>query len=409
VPVEVVKAQRQPIAQYFETQGTLEAEQEVDLVARMAGPIVEMKTEEGQRVRQGDLLARMDDRELQAQLKVSQVRLDETRQSYERSKALLASGLTSQETVDQALANYQSAQGDLERLKVQVQYAEIRAPFSGLVVERYVKFAQHVTNNERLFRLSDFDPLLCPIQVPEKELPRLRPGQPAKLQVESWPDESFAARVLRVSPVVDAESGTVKVTLEVAGQGKLRPGMFASAYLEMESKPAALVIPKQALALDSLEDTVFVARDGVAERRTLRLGFRSQDLLEVLEGLSEGESVVVVGQDGLSAGTPVEIRAGRTATAEGGQTLAGGETAGAAGAATSAATGAAPASAEGSPRGRGGRPQGMGGGPPGGLDPAKMTPEQLEGIKERMRSRGLSDKEIEQRLKRMREGAGSGG
>lgn len=312
VPVEVAKVERRPIASYLETQGTLEAEKDVDLVARAAGPIVELSAEEGQKVTAGQLLARIDDREIRAQLEVAKVRLEETELAYQRAKKLHAGELVSEEALDQALASYQSAQGDYERLRVQLQYTEITAPFSGLIVTRYVRFAEHLANGARLFRISDFDPLLCPIQVPERELPRLRVGQTARLEVEAWGETAFDARVLRVSPVVDAATGTVRVTLEVKGQGKLRPGMFASVFLEMDRRPDALVIPKSALALDSLGDTVFVAEGGVAGggvavRRSLTLGFQNDDLLEVREGLSEGETVIVVGQDGLSEGTPIEI------------------------------------------------------------------------------------------------------
>ncbi|MCP3964321.1 MAG: efflux RND transporter periplasmic adaptor subunit [bacterium] len=404
VPVEVAAVARRPISSYLETHGTLEAENEVDLVARTAGPIVELLTEEGKTVREGDVLARIDDREIRAQLDVSRVRLEETRLAYERAKELQAGALVSQEALDQALANYQSAQGDFERLRVQMLYTEITAPFDGLVVERYVKFAEHLSSGSRLFRLSDFDPLLCPIQVPERELPRLRVGQSARLEVEAWGEEAFAARVLRLSPVVDAATGTVKVTLEVAGRGRLRPGMFASVYLEMERRPDALVIPKSALALDSLGDTVFVAAEGVAERRSLELGFQNENLLEVRAGLEEGEPVIVVGQDGLSEGTPVEILhtvevtgervaeasefgTGRTARPQRPEPSAGGQGVG--------------------PGGPGGR-----GGPGGGRgfrDIDLDDPEQLERAKSFMRQRGLSDEEIEQRLKRMRERQSGGG
>jgi membrane fusion protein (multidrug efflux system) len=307
VPVRVARVTRRPIAQYFQTQGTLEAENEVDLVARTTGPVVELATEEGRRVAKGDLLARLDDREIRAQLEVAQVRLKEARTIYERAKELDKAGLVSQEGFDRARAEYQSAQGDFERLRVQLAYTEITAPFSGLVVERYVRFAEHVGAGDRLFRISDFDPLLCPIQVPERELPRLAVGQTAVITVEAFPGRRFDARVLRLSPVVDAATGTVKVTLEVEGGGVLRPGMFATVQLEMERRPDALVIPKSALALDSLGDAVFVAENGVAQRRSLVLGFQNQDLLEVREGLSEGEPVIAVGQDGLSDGTPVEV------------------------------------------------------------------------------------------------------
>ncbi len=375
VPVEIAATVRHSISLYFETHGALEAENEVDLVARLAGPIVELKVEEGQRVRKGQLLARIDDREMRAALEVSEVRREETQLSYERVKRLFGSELVSQETVDQALANYQSAQGDHERLRVQLHYTEITAPFSGLIVNRYVKFAEHLSINQALFRLSDFDPLLCPIQVPEREIPRLRRGQPARLEVEAWPGEAFSAEVLRISPVVNAETGTVKVTLEVEGQGRLRPGMFASVFLEVETRPDALVVPKAALALDTLEDTVFVASEGLAHRRVLKLGFQSDDSLEVLEGLVEGEEVIVVGQDGLNDGTPIEIL-GRDAP------------------------GARGPAAPDEPPGAGGGSDSMDGPP---------SPERLERMKARMKKQGLSEEEIEERLRRMRRQRGGQG
>ncbi|MEM7586578.1 MAG: efflux RND transporter periplasmic adaptor subunit [Acidobacteriota bacterium] len=434
VPVEVAPVVRRSIASYLETHGTLEAENEVDLVARTAGPIVELAAEEGMTVRKGQVLARIDDREVRAQLEVSKVRLEETQLAYERAKQLHSSELVSQETLDQALANYQSAQGDTERLKVQMEYTEISAPFSGLIVQRYVKFAQHLANGAQLFRLSDFDPLLAPIQVPERELPRLRVGQAARIEVEAWGDESFRAKVLRLSPVVDAATGTIRVTLEVQGRGKLRPGMFASVYLEMARKADALVVPKSALALDSLGDTVFVADGETAVRRAVELGFQNDNLLEVRGGLGEGEQVIVVGQDGLSEGTPIEILrtvevGGEAADPDGSlaaneasgadpapraarrqQRSGGGEAALAAGAASREGGAAMRGRGQGAGSGRvpGGGP---GGGPPGrgflrNLD--LDDPEQVERVKGFMRQRGLTEAEIEQRLEQIRARRGGG-
>ena len=387
VPVEISPVTRSSISLFFETQGTLEAEQEVDLLARVAGPVVKLDAEEGQRIRKGQLLARIDDRELRAQLDVTNVRLKETELTYERSKKLSEGGLVSQETVDQALASYQSAQSDFERLQIQVLYTEVRAPFSGLVVNRYVKFAQTLSVGSPVFRISDFDPLLCPIQVPERELPRLRIGQPARIEVEAWPDDRFEARVLRVSPVVDAATGTFKVTLEVKGD-RLRPGMFASVYLEMESRSDTLVIPKAALALDSLDDSVFVVEDGVAQRRRLQLGFQNSQLLEILDGVSEGENIVVVGQDDLSEGTPVDILRGETAVE---RPVPG---------PPSPRTGAGPAPGTDRRRGDGGsgRPGGF-----GGRNIDLDDPSQVEKIRQRMKKRGFSDEEIDRRLERMKD------
>lgn len=411
VPVEIVRVGRRPISLYFETNGTLEAENEVDLVARTSGPITRMSTEEGRQVRKGQLLAVLDDREIRAQLEAASVRLEETRQSFERVRTLHEKELLSRDTFDQAAAAFETAQADHDRLEIQLQYTRIEAPFSGLVVARYVKFAEFVQNGARLFRLSDFDPLLVRIQVPERELSRLRTGQSAEIRVEAFAERRFAAELLRISPVVDAETGTVRVTLEVQGEGSLRPGMFARVFLEMESRPDALVVPKNALALDSLGNTVYVAADdGTAERRDLELGFRNEQLLEVLSGVEAGESVVVVGQDGLSDGTPIEILGEQDLD---GVRVSADDTADTGGAASASTIGGdTNAERRAGPRGRGGLGGGSAGGfagGPRGERPDLSDPEQVERVKAFLRDRGLSDEQIEQRLERMRARQEEGG
>ena len=231
VPVEVARPERRTIASFLETNGTLEAENDVQIVSRTSGPVVELLVEEGMVVKTGQLLARIDDTELKVQVEISEVALEQARRAHERAKASHENQIISQEIYDQAFTQLESAGAQLERDEILLEYTRIVAPFDGILIERFIKFAENVTANKALFRLSDFDPLLFLIQVPEKELSGLKVGQPAHITVEAWPEERFEARVLRVSPVVDGATGTIKVTLQVAGQGKLSPGMFASVYL----------------------------------------------------------------------------------------------------------------------------------------------------------------------------------
>jgi membrane fusion protein (multidrug efflux system) len=315
VPVEVAAVARRSVAAYIETNGALEAENDIRIVARIDGPVVELLTEEGRTVRKGQLMARIDPREAQAQVQIAEVALREAERAYERAKSTFEAELISRADYDQALAAKESAEATLADRRVQLGYTSITAPFDAVVVERMVKLADHVTVNQELFRISDFDPLLCKIQVPEKELPRLHKGQPAYLTVEAWPGERFPARVLRLSPVVDAATGTVKVTLEVEARERLRPGMFASVFLEVDRHEGALTIPKAALSLESLGDTVYVVNGAVAARRAVKLGYEEAEIVEVAGGLAEGDRVIVVGQDGLSEGTPVRVLEGPGARA----------------------------------------------------------------------------------------------
>jgi RND family efflux transporter MFP subunit len=366
VPVEVAEVVRRSISSFVETNGTLEAENEVDLVARTSGPIVELLVEEGDLVQEGRLLARIDDEEIRSQVEISEVALTEARLAFERAEQLKEGNLISPQEYEQAQTRFETAEAQLDGNRVLLGFTEIRAPFTGLIVVRYIDFAQQVSPNAPLFRLSDFTPLLCPIQIPERDLSKVRLEQRAHLTL-----------VLRISPVVDASTGTVKVTLDVDARGRLRPGMFARVFVETDTRPETLVIPKAALSLESLGDTVYVAADGKADRREVDLGFREGNFVEALTGVDEGEQVVVVGQDGLSDGTPI-----RVLSEEADDPSAPGQM-----------TEAPPPAAG----------PGFGVGRP---DFSQMTPEQLERAKEFMRARGLSEKEIEERIARARQSQG---
>lgn len=415
IPVRVTSVIRRDIADYLETNGSLEAENEVDIVARTDGPIVELNVEEGDFVRAGQVLARIDAAEIEAQLGIARVNLAEAELVWNRAQSSYREEVISQEAYDLAKSNFDAAAAQIVGTEILLDYTVIQAPFDGLIIERVIKNAEHVSNNARLFRISDFDPLLCPIQLPEKDLPRLELGQTAYLTVEAYPGVRFPARVLRISPVVDPATGTVKVTLEVQAQGRLRPGMFASVFVETDIHENGLVVPKQALVLESTSDTVYVAMDDgeggtVARRRSLELGYEESDSLEVLSGLSEGEDVVILGQDNLSDQTPVRIdeREGpavpTTVTslpasgAESPARVANAQGAPAAGGATTAEQ-ARPPGGTGALRG----------GPPGGFDPSQLTPERIETMKARMKERGMSEEQIDQMIERIRNGEGPPG
>ena len=363
VPVRVQPVTRTAISQNLETNGTLEAENEVDIVARTSGPVTEIHTEEGQMIRAGQLIARIDEREAKNQAAISAVTRDEARLAFDRTKSSFDQGLVSQEAYDTALSKLSSAEAQLESARIQLAYTEIRAPFDALVVTRNIKLAQYVTPGTTLFRVSDFTPLLCRIEVPEKDLSRISMGQTAYLRVEAYPDDRFKASVTRMRPTVNAATGTFTVTLEVDGLDTLRPGMFASVYLRTDTHEDAVVIPRESLVLDSLGDTVYIMNGDTAERREVELGLRDEVLVEVTRGLSAGELLIVLGQDGLADGTPVSVLEDTPQTAA--SSTQAGETAG----------------------------------PP---------PEAIAAMRQRMKERGLSDEEIEQRIQQVQSGEGRG-
>lgn len=405
IPVKVAPVERRTISDYLQTTGALEAENEVDIVARTSGPIVALQTEEGRRVEKGQVLAKIDDRELRAELELARVSVEETRAAFERARTSYEAEILSANDFEVTKARYETAKAQLESREIQLSYTDIRAPFSGQVIERAIKFGEYVANGTRLFRISDFDPLLCPVQVPEKDLSRISLGQAAQIRVEAFPGETFDAEVLRVNPVIDQSTGTFKVTLQVRGRGRLRPGMFASVFLEVASNEGALVIPKRSLVLEGVGDTVYVFADGAASRREVELGFEESEFVEVTSGLDGSEQVIVLGQDSLTEGTPIYILddgAGSSAASPGAvQPSRAAQPSQASGA--GAATGA-PGEAAGGPQGAPGTP-GRGGRPQIDWDDR----EQVKQLKERMRSRGMSDEQIDAIIERMKRGGGRPG
>lgn len=372
VPVEVVAIERRSVSSFLQTNGSLEAENDVQIVARIQGPVVELVAEEGMRLAKGDLMLKIDETETFAQVEIAKVGLKEATRAHERAKAARDSEIISQEVYDVALARLESAEAQLMNSEINYSYTSVKAPFDGIVVERLVKLAENVTANQELFRFSEFDPLLCKIHVPEKELSRLRKGQTAYLNVEAWPGERFESSVLRISPVVDPATGTIRVTLQVRARGKLSPGMFARVFLVTETHENAVVMPKRALSIESLSDTVFVVNDeGQAVRRDIELGYEETEIVEVLSGLEVGERVIVVGQDGLTDGTPIQVLKG-------------------------------PGADEVPPPPRAANFERPPGAPGGGMDLSQATPEQLERIKKRMRERGMTDEQIARALARRR-------
>jgi membrane fusion protein (multidrug efflux system) len=390
VPVEVASVARRSISTFIETNGTLEAENEVDIVSRTAAPIVALSAEEGMHVEAGQVLARLDDKEHEVRLELSRVNLDEAEASYVRAKKLYDGSLISVEEYDSARAARESAMAQFEENRILLSYTEIRAPFAGLIVTRYVNMAEHLGNDTPVFRISDFDPLLCPIQVPERELPNLSVGQRAYLTVEAWPEIRYSASVLRIRPVVDSGTGTIRVTLQVRSLDQLRPGMFARVYLETASRSNALVIPRTALSLESLGDTVYVADGDAAARREVKLGFHEGNFVEVLEGIDESDQVIVVGQDGLGDGTPIQILKSDGVVRASSRPEPGSH-AGEGPVTTQRTSEPDHSSQAGTGRGEGKRP-----------DFSSMSPEELEKVKKRMRARGMTDEQIEQRLSRAR-------
>lgn len=308
IPVRVATVERGDISTFLLHTTTIEAEKEVDVVAKVAGQVVSLPAEEGMTVKKGQVLAQLDEAELKIELTQARVRMETDKAAFERAKDMLDKQLIAEENFDAAKFQYENSKAAYEAAKLRVEYTTIRSPIAGVVTARLIELGQRVNVNQPLFQVADFSPLRARIYVPEKDMAKVFEGQRVIITVDALPGATFDGVVKMISPIVDPTNGTAKVTIDINNsKSALKPGMFATANITTESHKNTLIIPKKALLLESQTDQVFVYDQGVARKRTLELGFTSGDRVEVLSGLAEGELVVTVGQEGLREGLPLRI------------------------------------------------------------------------------------------------------
>lgn len=314
-PVKVEAVKQGDISSYILKNTTLEAERWVDVRARRAGQVIALLKEEGDPVRAGTVMARLDADAAQISVAQREVAHREAKQRYEREDALFQRNLGSKQSYENAKTQFESSKAQLEQAKLDLSYTAIRSPIEGIMTLRNIEVGNMVTNNQVVASVAKFDPLLARIQVTEKDFGKITVGQTARITVEAAPEREFTGTVKMISPVVDPESGTVKVTVEVprTDTSLLRPGMFASVYIITETRRNTLVIPKKALVLEGEGNQVFTFETdpetgrGQAQRKRIEIGFTDSDRLEILNGLSQGEQVITVGQEGLRPGSPVRL------------------------------------------------------------------------------------------------------
>ena len=308
IPVEVQSLRRSDVHAMHSGTASLEAEADAEILAKVAGEVVEILVEEGDRVRAGQALAHLDGERLRLERQQAQANLRKLEQEYGRNVELHEKGLVSAGAFESLKYDLDALRAAYDRAELELSYTTIRAPFDGIVTERYVKVGNTIGINEPTFHLTDFDPLHAYLHVPEREFSKLSPGQRAQIRVDARPRSSFEASITRISPVVDPATGTFKVTVEIDnGDALLNPGMFARVNIVYATHANALLVPRSALLEDETTTSVFVVQDDLAQRKAIELGLAYEGDIEILAGLDDDARVVVVGQNGLKDGARVEV------------------------------------------------------------------------------------------------------
>jgi membrane fusion protein (multidrug efflux system) len=308
VPVEVEMPVRGDIVAVYSGTAPIEAFAEADVIAKVAGEIREISVEEGDDVRKGQVLARLDGDRLRLELNQSEANLRKLQRDYERNVELEAKGLVSSGDFDKIKYDLEALQASYNLAKLELDYTQIRAPIDGVISDRFVRLGKTLAVNDPAFRITSLDPLVAYLHVPEREYRHVEQGQPVGIDIDALQGQRVIAEVTRVSPVVDPQTGTFKITIEIADeQRRIKPGMFGRINIVYDQHANVLQIPRSAIVEDAGETAVFVVEDDKAVRKLVETGYSDSGMMEITLGLSDGDRVITVGQIGLKDDALVTI------------------------------------------------------------------------------------------------------
>jgi membrane fusion protein (multidrug efflux system) len=308
VPVEIAQPVRGDVYAMYTGTAPIEAFAEANVIAKVDGEIRELLVEEGDEVKKGQVLARLDGDRLRLELNESEAKLRKLQRDYERNVDLQAKGLISDGDFEKIKFEMEALEAAYNLASLELDYTQIRAPIDGVIAERFVKLGNTIAEGEALFRVTSLDPLVAYLHVPEREYRHIDPGQPVGIEIDALADDPIAAAVSRVSPVVDPQTGTFKITVEIVDeQRRIKPGMFGRIGVIYDVHENALQIPRSAIIENDGAASVFVVEDGRAQRKSVSTGYGNRGMIEVTGGLAEEERVIVVGQASLKQDSPVTV------------------------------------------------------------------------------------------------------
>lgn len=338
IPVEVAAASHQSVTANYSGTATLEAVGDAQVVAKTSGIVEKILVEEGMRVQKGQLLAQLDDEATRNKLMQADATLKKAQAAFDKAEKGFELKITPRTQYDSDKYDLETQKAVVAGARLDLSYTRIVAPISGVIAKRSVKLGNLVQTNQALFQIVDMDPLQAVLNVPERDLDTLKPGQPVQIQIDALGGKRFAGTVVRIAPVVEAASGTFRATCEFRdGSGALMPGMFGRVEVAYDQRHDALVVPRSAIAEEDGESSVFTiepapakaaatpasggkpgeavaaeqakpaAPNFVAKRRLVKVGYAEGDRVEIRDGLSEGERVITIGRNAVRDGTEVQV------------------------------------------------------------------------------------------------------
>jgi len=342
VPVRTAFVERRDISEVLLFTGELETPLAVEVKPKIQGRLEKLELEngrfttEGVEVKAGEVIAVIDRRELEAQVALAEaqarqaeVTLADRERERRRLEALFAEEVATEQARDAAVTAHESAKAaaaqtkaQLELAKVNLDETRIRAPMDGVVMERRADPGAMVGPSVAIVRIAQMNPLRLMLAIPARLLPMLEEGRTrVAVSTDVWKDREVDGTVARVFPEADPATRTVRAEVHLDnaktnGSWPLRPGMYATARLTLATSPGALAVPASSVIRVLDRQLVFKVEDNTARAADVKTGLRDGAYIEILEGLSDGDEYVVMGQNKLTDGTPIERVAANGAAEE---------------------------------------------------------------------------------------------
>lgn len=287
--------------------GSLIPDEEVELSFETSGKIVDIFFTEGTRVKKGELLAKINDRPLQAQLLKLQAQLKLTKEREFRQRQLLDRDAISRESYDQVATELQSIEADILLIEARISETELRAPFDGIVGLRMISEGAYATTQTKIVRLVKISPLKIEFSIPERYAGEVSPGYPITFVIDGI-QKSFSALVYAVEPKVDVNTRTIVArALYPNSNEELKPGRFASVRALLSQIENTVAVPTQSIIPEMSGEKVFILKNGKAQEIKVELGLRTESLVQIRKGLNFGDTLLTTAILQLRHGIPVQL------------------------------------------------------------------------------------------------------
>lgn len=287
--------------------GTVVANEAVDLRSEISGKVIAVFFKDGQQVKEGEVLLKMEDADLKAQLRKVQAQIILVKDKKERYEKLFKIQGVSKEELDASANELESLQADADVLNVQLKRTSLVAPFNGVIGLKNISVGAYISPQLIVASIQQINKVKIDFAIPEKYATQVNKGSKINFFIDGT-DDNFSAEVLATESSVDVNTRTLMLRAVADNSlGKLKPGVFVKVTIKLATTNDALMLPSIAIVPILKGHQVFVSHDGVAEAAKVHLGVRNDSTIQVVEGVQAGDTIVTVGVMGVRDGTPLKF------------------------------------------------------------------------------------------------------